>query len=364
MSNVIALDLHSRPRGLAAEAATLATSFAHDRRTREDVFWLKENAELLNVLETSGQAPGEAALSVYGAFYEELPARFGFFPQYYRFLLSICLDLEDLGLPGETGSALCDRVVRDDLSGAELSDLQRAEAVRLLARRGMGPARRDPGLNDRLRAFAGRSATFALPNKKAAYELTHIVFYLSEYGRRAPQLPPEAQQSLEFVGLLAWLEGNADLLAEVSIALRFAGWPPPPLWEEEVAQARLGFAVSADDTLPLGDDYHSYLMCHWQALLQGQAGFGGLPARGGRLVFHDTQGQHPALREVSQVLLAMPGRSGDWGTMRAALAPLLTVQTRARLDEAAQSSPFFESFFCGFARACGGRDRQPRLGLI
>jgi hypothetical protein len=60
------------------------------------------------------------------------------------------------------------------------------EAQRLMARRDMAPKGEDATLEDRARYFMGRSDTFALPNKKAAYELTHLVFYLSEYGRCDP----------------------------------------------------------------------------------------------------------------------------------------------------------------------------------
>ena len=78
-------------------------------------------------------------------------------------------------------------VATQGLAEVELSGFQRGEAFRLLSRRGKKiPI--DTGLDDRLRQFINRSATLALPNKKAAYELTHIVFYLSEYGRRDPKL--------------------------------------------------------------------------------------------------------------------------------------------------------------------------------
>jgi hypothetical protein len=90
----------------------------------------------------------------------------------------------------------------------------------------------DAGLNDRLLHFINCAETFALPNKKAAYELTHIVFYLSEYGRRDPHLDNRAIQSLNFVGILAYLDQNADLLAEVCIALRYAGQAPSKIWED------------------------------------------------------------------------------------------------------------------------------------
>ena len=123
-----------------------------------------------------------------------MPDRIAFFPQYYRFLTSIALDLEALGQKGEVGEHLCAFVQRQGLPEAELSDLQRAEAMRLLARKGFeteGAA----DLRARLHRFMDQSTAFAIPNRKAAYELTHIVFYLSEYGRRDPELSEKTLQS-------------------------------------------------------------------------------------------------------------------------------------------------------------------------
>ena len=67
----------------------------------------------------------------------------GFFPQYYRFLLGLCLDLEDLGIGGQKGSKLVQWVADQGLARAELSDLQRAEARRLCLRRGIDPVAED-----------------------------------------------------------------------------------------------------------------------------------------------------------------------------------------------------------------------------
>jgi len=144
------------------------------------------------------------ALSHYADFYAEIPSRLQFFPQYYRFLLSICLDLEDLGMPGTHGAAQCQILDRQGVAETELSDLQRAEARRLLARRNITAGWSSAPLEDRLHAFMARSATFSMPNKKAAYELTHIVFYLSEYGARPLELAPEAISSLIYCGLQAF----------------------------------------------------------------------------------------------------------------------------------------------------------------
>lgn len=187
MTNLISLSVPQRRQTFSQNADALIDVFTNHPRTSEDVFWLKENGELLNILECSGTPVKEESLAVYQQFYQQLPATIAFFAQYYRFYLSICLDLEDLGLKGNLGEQMGEWVATQGLAEVELSDFQRGEAFRLLSRRGKKiPI--DTGLDDRLRQFLNRSATFALPNKKAAYELTHIVFYLSEYGRRDPKL--------------------------------------------------------------------------------------------------------------------------------------------------------------------------------
>ena len=94
MTNVVSIGLPKRPN-LGQRQSALLQSFAQHRRATDDVFWLKENAEALNILATCGAALPTQGLDAYAAFYETLEERMRFFPQYYRFLLSICLDLED-----------------------------------------------------------------------------------------------------------------------------------------------------------------------------------------------------------------------------------------------------------------------------
>ena len=202
MTNVITLSVPQHRQSLSQRAGTLIDIFANHRRHGDDVFWLKENAELLNILECTATEVPDQTLSLHQDFYDKRPQKLAFFPQYYRFLLSICLDLKYLGFEGGLGERLCDWAMAKGLPATEISDLQRGEVHRLLSRRGANlPV--DAGLNERLHQFINCADTFALPNKKAAYELTHIVFYLSEYGRRDPQLDPQAIRSLHFVGILA-----------------------------------------------------------------------------------------------------------------------------------------------------------------
>lgn len=334
---------------LADRTGPLMRTVCAARRFGDDVFWLKENAELLNILECTGVRPALADLETYAEVYAALPERLSFFPQYYRFLLSICLDLEDLGLPGAQGEALAAWIAREGLAEAELSDLQRAEAQRLLARR--GAAAPDPALEARLRAFMGRPATFALPNKKAAYELTHIVFYLSEYGRRDPMLDAAALISLEYAGLLAFLDRNADLLAEICIALRYAGRTPSPIWERIVLDGLRGFSLSAGPAVDINDDYHEYMVSQWLAGLSSP-GLRAAPVPEGRCRFDALPRGASPLRALSMTLLHMSvTRSGDWAAMRGRVLCDLDEAIAEAVDEAEASTSRFADFFEGFARA-------------
>ncbi|KIC48599.1 hypothetical protein [Tateyamaria sp. ANG-S1] len=355
MSNIIALNVPPRRQRLAERTDRLIDLFATQRRLPDDVHWLKENAELLSILECTGMQMRQGALDPQVDFYAGLRARLQFFPQYYRFLLSIGLDLEELGITG-TGvdgqmEALCHWVVGQGLPDAELSDLQRAEARRLLARRDVTCTAADPHLDQRLRAFIGRSHTFALPNKKAAYELTHIVFYLSEYGRRDPALDASALRSLEYVGILAHLDQNIDLLAEVCIALKQAGEQPNAVWVDAIRNAMGAFVVTADDTVTPGDDYHEYLVANWAGQVLGHDDTGAaIPI--GRVRFDQTEYRPSALRGVSGALFeAAQTRSNDWEHMSDYVFSTLEDDAALMLETTIASTTEFGAFFEVFARA-------------
>ncbi len=331
--------------------ARLIEAVATGRRSRGDVFWLKENAELLGMLASLGTKVTEPALAPLACFHAEACQTLRDYPQYYRFILSIVLDLEDLGLPQTQGAALCDQVDRAGLVNAELSDLQRAEARRLLRRRGVGPRVDDGALGGRLRRFIEHSNTFALPNRKAAYELTHIVYYLSDYGRQDPDLPPAALISLEYTGLLAFLDQDMDLLAEVCAALRFAKATPSPLWEAAVAKAHGECQIRADYGASQEDVFHEWLVTGWASRIAGRAVLHHrVPA--GAIRFHKDRAIGGALRDLAVCLRDMgPARSADWDRMRPHVLSYLSPDSHAILISAERSSPRFDAFFEGFARA-------------
>ncbi|MEM9843245.1 MAG: hypothetical protein AAF965_00455 [Pseudomonadota bacterium] len=350
MSNVITLKHPLRRLPMAQRWRALPRLFAEQRRRRENVFWLKENAELLGILASTGAGVNEAVCEVYAPIYEDLPDTLTFFPQYYRFHLSICLDLEDLGMPGRHGSRLSAWVAQQGLPEAEMSDLQRAEARRLLARRGVA-APADATLTDRLHAFMARSETFAVPNKKAAYELTHIVFYLSEYGARDPHLSAAALRSLNFAGTLAWLDQNTDLLAEICVALRYAGAEPPAAWEAMVIADLEAAQVRSVDNDFAQDDYHIFLMAAWLSALNGAKATGTVLPHDG-CTFHMRQPDFTPMRQLSAYLLAQgAARDGDWDRMGTRLAQRFDRLTLQIIAAAEQDCDDFGRFFSDFARA-------------
>lgn len=351
MANVVAFRIASQRQNAAITRAHLLQSFAHHRRDIEDVFWLKENAELLNIIECSGGDLSGDALAPYQEFYDGMQDKLRFFPQYYRFLLSLCLDLEDLGMAGTTGEAAVAWAAREGVARAEMSDLQRLEARRLMGRRGVDPFPQDRDLEARLRGFMSRNVTFALPNKKAAYELTHIVFYLSEYGRVDPQLDDAAILSLEFAGIMAFLEQNADLLAEVCIALRYAGARPSAMWEQWLERHTHRIQVEAGEHISVQDDYHEYLVCNWFLGASGRDAFAKAVAPE-RVRFDRAAMPYVPLRELSQYMYDMnDARGDDWAVMRDQVFEALSEDAQVVLTHAEASSPAFGEFFQGFARA-------------
>lgn len=336
----------------AEQISQLAANVVLQRRTPEDVFWLKENAEFLGLLRSTGLTLSQRDLDLYVPFYLGVKERIAFFPQYYRFFLSITSDLEALGLdvPEVTDCAdqLCRFVLDENLVRSEMSDLQRAEARMLLQRNGY---ENDPDstLTDRLLDFASHSITFGVPNRKAAYELTHIVFYLTHYGARTVDVPQDVTTSLLYAGLIAFLEENADLLSEICLAINYLGGEVPARWSAWLKRVLSGFRI--EETTPgQSDAYHCFVMCQWYARASGSPLSlpQSYPARGGFISPVQPMG---ALREVSSVLCNLSGnRVEDWNTIKSRVMSGLSSEVSAHLCNVSTSTPQFNEFFRIFAR--------------
>ncbi len=351
MSNVVSLRRHGLG-GLEPAIPALGDLFSTRRRHRQDPFWLKENAELAQILAATGAT--DVDLSPLAPFVGEMVDEIRFFPQYYRLYLSLAVDLAALGMPGVPVDDLVAFAVENDLGGIELSDMHRAEVALLLRRAGL-EAETDAALAARLWAFARRPGGFCLPNRRAAYDLTHIVFHAADYGRKVLPADPQLRVNLIHAGMVAWLEDNLDLLSEVVIALRLSGHQAPEAWVRAVTRgaAEADFAPGHEGAR-FDDDYHQYLVANWAACVLGGPSFVlGVP--GNARLIHQRRAASPALRELSYALLEMGAeRSGDWSHMRWRLWPKLSDASRTRVG-ALENMQEFGEFFAGFARAGRGR---------
>ena len=346
MTNVVSLRRQER---VAFQPAipSLINLFASRRRGRHDAFWLKENAELLQILAALGV--GDIDLDPLAQRAGSLMEEVRFFPQYYRMYLSLAVDLRDLGLAQAPVEEMAAFVLANDMQAVELSDTHRGEALLLLRRAGANVT--DPALEARLARFAAGSAAFCLPNRRAAYDLTHIVFHAADYGRTSLARDPDRRLSLIHAGIVAWLEGNLDLLAEVTLALRLSGEAVPEVWAQTVADAADKVDFEAGHAAgPFDDDYHQYLVLNWALGASGGAAFrGGVPASARNVRQPLRQGA--ALHELSLVLLDMGcARDSDWGRMRWRIWPKLSEPARDCLATV-EAMPEFEGFFAGFSRA-------------
>ena len=157
-----------------------------------------------------------------------------------------------------------------------------------------------------------------MPNQNAAYALTHLVFYQSDYGHKQVNLQQAALQSLHFAGTVAFLAQDADLLAEVALALRFAGQPVPLAWGMW-RQAQADSPTQAARSAPARDGFHCWLVTRWQRAVAE-------PGRGLLADVHLPEGAfhfpHPkaqgVLAPLTEAIFAAPNRAlrGDWPAMR------------------------------------------------
>lgn len=350
MSNVVALRRQGFGVGDRAVPA-LIDLLATRRRHRHDPFWLKENAELAQILAATGVC--DADLGPLQPFLATLMPELRFFPQYYRLYLSLAVDLAAMGMPDVPLQQMTDFILAERLTEVELSDTHRGEARLLLERAGAVPGG-DAALDARLASFAANARGFCLPNRRAAYDLTHIVFHATDYGRRSVAPDADRRASLINAGMIAWLEDNLDLLSEVVIALVLSGETPPEAWRRAVTKGagEVEFAQGHEGAR-FDDDYHQYLVSNWAVSLMGGRAFAAAVPAQARLV-HQPRPASAALRDLSMILLDMGAeRSGDWPKMRWRIWGRLSEASRARVA-ALEILPEFEVFFEGFARAGAG----------
>ena len=256
--------------------AETVRAFASDRNGKLSLAFLKENGELLSIAANSGMLLEPAALEFYKPFYENALNTAEFFPQFVRFILGIVLDLEDLGYQGDVGEKICDFVIEQRFLDYETSDTRRLETLTLLARR-KTPGTTEQAYQTHLFAsidkFISNPDFFVKFNKPLFYELTHYIFFLTKYGEVEFPLQNSPIKSLTYMGILAFLDDDEDLLAEVCVCFKFLGKEPPTIWEQYIEKSLKEITISYDTSVQSAlnratDDYHVYLMLNWYLALQ------------------------------------------------------------------------------------------------
>lgn len=354
-ANVISLQQYATQK-MQLPLAGLVDMFAHCRRGKHDPFWLKENAELVQILAATQASVTPSDLAPYEDFAAGVMKELRFFPQYYRLFLSIALDLDKMGLPNVPVQEMAEFIHKNALYDIELSDTHRSESFSLLARAGIDASSVDPTLNERLTRFFQNSKLFSLPNRRAAYDLFHIVFHKTDYGRREIEKDIALRLSLMNAGMVAWLEDNLDLLSEVVISLRLCGEDVPNVWADAITSSisHMEFSTSHDNT-PINDEYHQYFVMNWAASTIGKSSFGDMVPTGATLI---RQGfaRINALQELSMALFEMgETRQPDWAQTRWKLWKHLSYGARKKL-EVLEEFEEFEGFFEEFSRSnVGGR---------
>ena len=211
------------------------------------------------------------AQEFYQSFYSQAQSLLELYPQYYRFILGLVLDLEDLGLSGNVGRQICEQVRSDNLLAYDTSDIRRLEAIHLLGRRLDITAKEmevRQRLIERLEMFTSNAQRFYKFNRPLFYDLTHLVFFLTDYGKTQETGLSNLEDCLLSVGVLALLDNDIDLLSEVIIGLNYIGVAVPEYWKADILNKQANIHISYDQKLISDlshsqDDYHVYLVLNW-----------------------------------------------------------------------------------------------------
>jgi hypothetical protein len=256
-------------------------AFAAKRNSELSFAYLKENGELLSIAASSGLLLEPAVLEHYQVFYDNALPTCKFFPQYFRFILAIVMDLEDLGYQGNTGEKICDFVVKQGYLDFETSDTRRLEILTLLARRrpdGEIEENHRNMLTQSIDRFISKPEHFIKFNKPLFYELTHFIFFLTNYGEVEIPLKNSPIECLTNVGILALLDDDVDLLSEICICFKFLGKKAPAFWETYVENSLNDIKITFDTSIASAmnsatDEYHAYLMMNWLLALRQRPTF-------------------------------------------------------------------------------------------
>ena len=256
-------------------------AFAVKRNPDMSFPFLKENGELLSIALNLGFLIDPRAVNLYRDFYENAYTLISCYPQYYRFILPMVLDLEAAGMAGEQGRKITEFVRQKDLLSFDTSDVRRLEAISILKRTTSLLEDENAiylSILERVDSLIANPDWYTKFNKPLFYDLTHIIFYLTDYGRTDLPLAGDPTPSLMNIGLLALLDNDADLLSEVCLCLGYLKRSIPDYWDTFLTAYMEDIKVSFEGTVasvlnPTVDEYHLYLVCNGYMAAQNRRAF-------------------------------------------------------------------------------------------
>lgn len=256
-------------------------AFALKRNARLNFPFLKENGELLSIAANSNLLVEPNSIALYNSFYDRAYNLYKIYPQFARFILAIVTDLEALGQKGEVATLIAKDMVSVDILDFETADSRRLDTLALFTRLNITSpeiAEHERRVHQSVSGFTKNPDHFTYLNKPLFYELTHMVFFMTDYGRRPWPVETDIELCLKYAGVLAYLDDDYDLLAEICIAMRFISVKPPVFWEDAVQSLLSSIRITYDTDLKSAlnkqvDEYHPYLMANWLRAIKGLAVF-------------------------------------------------------------------------------------------
>ena len=256
-------------------------AFALKRNPAINFPFLKENGELLSISANSGFLVEPRALELYSEFYDNSLKFTQYYPQYYRFSLGIVNDLEALGIQGEKARQIADYVTEENFVMYDTSDSRRLETLTMLeCNGGLSQAYKNvlEDITHNVDGFIKNPHWFTKFNKPHFYDLTHILFFLTDYGRKDLQLKHDVYPCLINMGLLALLDNDADILSEICTCLSYIGADIPDEWDQFLQNRYKDIRVSFGETIasalnPTVDEYHIFFVMNWYEAMQGRPAF-------------------------------------------------------------------------------------------
>lgn len=243
--------------------------------------YLKENGELLAIAANSGFLIEPRALDLYADFYRNALKFTECYPQYFRFTLGMVNDLEKGGMRGNESQKIAKFVRDENYLMFDTSDSRKLETLTML--REVSPLSKDyrktyDDIVDSVEQLISNPDWYTKFNKPLFYELTHIIFFLTNYGTVPLPLKNEVDPCLSHMGILALLDNDADLLAEICTCFIFMGVEVPPYWnsflEDNVQDIKITYDGTVASSLNSAvDEYHVYFVLNWYQALQDRPTF-------------------------------------------------------------------------------------------